>query len=82
MNPRIQEAFINELQKIAGKTPFAFGLKPPSGIKAPPATPGASRTPIAASVARKYAPRTQTVRPSTLPGGMMKVRKSPLFARR
>lgn len=86
MNPRIQEAFIDELRKIAA-VKSAFGLKIPPGMKLPASKPGASKTPIAESVAKKYAPKTQIVRPSTLKpgsaaGGFMKVKRSPIFAPR
>jgi hypothetical protein len=87
MNSIIQAAFIDELQKIAAGVKPAFGVKPPKGFNLPSAPSGASKTPIAEEIAKKYAPKTQIVRPSTLkPGsgsrGIFKVKKSPLFARR
>lgn len=77
MNEKIREAFIDELRKIAAKT--AFGLKLPPGIKLPSTKPGVSRTPIAESVAKKWAPKTKRVitmpKTPTSPAGYMKVRQ-------
>jgi hypothetical protein len=87
MNRKIYEAFMDEWQKIGAGMAGKPWPKPPAGLNLPPSKPGASKTPIADEVAKKYAPKTQVVRPPTLKpgskaGGFMKVRKSPLFAPR
>jgi hypothetical protein len=84
MNRKIYEAFMDEWQKIGAGMAGKPWPKPPAGLNLPPSKPGASKTPIADEVARKYAPKTvkKTVFSGTNPSGkpgVMSVRKAPIF---